>query len=115
MMKGIWICGCWLFLAGSWGDVAAGADERPNFLIFMADDQYRSSVGCYGAQPSHTPNIDRLAEEGVRFTSCFTQSCICTPNRGVFLSGMLPLKNGAHANHSGFFDGVRSLPNYMHD
>jgi uncharacterized sulfatase len=87
--------------------------HRPNIFIFMADDQYRASLGCYGASPSHTPNIDRLATQGLRFTHCFTPSSICTPNRGVFLTGMLPLKNGAHANHSGFNDGVKSLPNFM--
>lgn len=79
----------------------------------MADDQYKPTVGCYGADPSHTPNIDQLAREGLRFTRCFTPSSICTPNRAAFLSGMVPLKNGAHANHSGFYDGVKSLPNYM--
>ena len=89
------------------------AKSRPNILIYVADDQYKTSVGCYGANPSHTPNIDKLAEQGIKFTNCFTQSCICKPNRGVLLSGMYPLKNGAHANHSGYFDGVKSLPNYM--
>lgn len=93
----------------------ATAEVRPNLFVFMADDQYQSSVGCYGAVPSHTPNIDRLAAQGLRFARCFTPSSICTPNRGVFLSGMYPLKNGAHANHSGFFDGVKSLPNYMQE
>lgn len=91
----------------------AESKTRPNILIYIADDQYKSSLGCYGANPSHTPHIDKLAEQGVRFTRCFTQSSICTPNRGVLLSGMYPLKNGAHSNHSGFFDGVKSLPNYM--
>jgi uncharacterized sulfatase len=87
--------------------------NQPNILIYVADDQYKSSIGCYGANPSHTPNIDKLAEQGLQFTRCFTPSSICTPNRGVLLSGMYPLKNGAHANHSGFYDGVKSLPNYM--
>lgn len=94
-------------------DLSCAAAERPNILVFMADDQYRSSIGCYGAEPSCTPNIDGFAEQGLRFTHCFTPSSICTPNRGVFLSGMLPLKNGAHPNHSGFLNGVKSLPNYM--
>jgi N-sulfoglucosamine sulfohydrolase len=88
-------------------------DKRPNILIYVADDQYKSSIGCYGADPSHTPNIDKLAEQGVRFTRCFTQSAICTPNRGTLLTGMYPLKHGAHANHSGFYDGIKSMPNYM--
>lgn len=86
---------------------------RPNIFIYIADDQYKASVGCYGASPSNTPNIDKLAEQGLRFTNCFTPSSICTPNRGVLLTGMYPLKNGAHANHSGFKDGIKSLPNYM--
>ena len=89
--------------------------KRPNFLIFMADDQYRTSIGCYGADPSHTPNIDAFAKRSLLFSRCFTESSCCTPNRGVFLSGMYPLRNGAHANHSGFFDGVKSLPNYMNE
>lgn len=87
--------------------------NKPNILIYIADDQYKSSIGCYGANPSHTPNIDKLAEQGIRFTNCFTPSAICTPNRGSLLTGMYPLKHGAHANHSGFYDGVKSLPNYM--
>jgi N-sulfoglucosamine sulfohydrolase len=89
------------------------SDERPSILIYVADDQFKSSVGCYGARPSRTPSIDKLAEQGARFTRCFTPSSICTPNRGVLLSGMYPLKNGAHPNHSGFYDGIKSLPNYM--
>ena len=88
-------------------------DKRPNIFIYVADDQYIGSVGCYGASPSYTPNIDKLAEEGMLFTSAYTPSSICSPNRGVLLSGQYPLKNGVHANHSGFFDGVKSLPNYM--
>lgn len=98
------------------GTLPAGrclSSDRPNILIFMADDQYRSSVGCYGAKPSHTPHIDRLATEGLRFHRCFSPSSMCTPNRAAMLSGMLPLKNGAHPNHSGFYDGIRSLPNFM--
>jgi uncharacterized sulfatase len=90
-------------------------DSRPNILVYVADDQYKASVGCYGADPSFTPNIDKLAEEGMMFTRSFTPSSICTPNRGVLLSGMYPLKNGAHSNHSGFYDGVKSLPNYMQE
>ena len=93
--------------------LASEKGSRPNFLIFMADDQYKASIGCYGADPSHTPNIDAFAAQGTRFTRCFTESACCTPNRATFLSGMYPLRNGAHANHSGFFNGIKSLPNFM--
>ncbi|MGI9319856.1 MAG: sulfatase family protein [Thiogranum sp.] len=87
--------------------------KRPNIFIYVADDQYIGSVGCYGAEPSYTPNIDKLASQGMRFTRCYTPSSICSPNRGVLLSGQYPLKNGVHPNHSGYFDGIKSLPNYM--
>lgn len=92
---------------------AADAASRPNIFLYIADDQIMSSIGCYGAEPSLTPNVDRLAREGMRFTNGFAASSICTPNRGTILTGMYPLRNGAHANHSGFHNGIKSLPNYM--
>jgi len=106
-------CTLVFFCNPSPGSAQSTGNTKPNILIYIADDQYKTSIGCYGAKPSYTPNIDKLAEEGIRFTHCFTPSSICTPNRGVLLSGMYPLKNGAHPNHSGFYDGVKSLPNYM--
>jgi N-sulfoglucosamine sulfohydrolase len=89
--------------------------ERPNILIYIADDQYLASVGCYGAEPSHTPNIDAFAKRGMLFNNAYCTSSICTPNRAVLLSGLYPIKNGAHPNHSGFKPGIRSMPNYMKD
>jgi len=88
---------------------------KPNILIYIADDQYMASVGCYGADPSHTPNIDEFARRGMLFKSAYCTSSICTPNRAVLLSGLYPVKNGAHPNHSGFKPGIRSMPNYMRD
>lgn len=60
--------------------------------------------------PSHTPNIDEFAKQGLLFTSTYSNSAICTPNRAVLLSGLYPVKNGAHPNHSGFKPGIRSMP-----
>jgi N-sulfoglucosamine sulfohydrolase len=96
---------------------AFGVEEKstgkPNIFIYIADDQYLASVGCYGAKPSHTPNIDAFAKRGMLFKSAYCTSSICTPNRAVLLSGLYPVKNGAHPNHSGFKPGIKSLPNYM--
>ena len=89
------------------------AAKPPNIFIFLADDQMMESNGCYGARPSHTPHVDQLAEQGMLFTNCYAPSSICSPNRAALLSGMYPLRNGCHANHSGFYDGIESLPNYM--
>jgi uncharacterized sulfatase len=99
--------------AAAFAGPALSSGDRPNVFIYIADDQYKSSVGCYGAEPSRTPNIDHVARDGVRFINAFTPSSICTPNRGALLSGMYPLRNGAHPNHAGFKNGVKSLPNYM--
>ena len=89
------------------------AGDKPNILLYIADDQYLASVGCYGANPSHTPNIDAFATRGMLFKSAYCTSSICTPNRAVLLSGLYPIKNGAHPNHSGFKPGIKSMPNYM--
>jgi len=74
---------------------AIGADrrtaDRPNILIYIADDQYLASVGCYGSRPSHTPNIDKFAAQGLLFRHAYTNSAICTPNRAVLLSGLYPI------------------------
>lgn len=101
-------------LSRAFGGVEKSID-KPNILIYIADDQYLASVGCYGADPSHTPNIDAFAKRGMLFKSAYCTSSICTPNRAVLLSGLYPIKNGAHPNHSGFKPGIKSMPNYMKD
>src|SRR5665213_574596 len=65
------------------------AAERPNVVIILADDLGYGSVGCYGADPAlvRTPNIDRLAREGRRFTDANTTSSVCSPTRYSVLTG----------------------------
>jgi arylsulfatase A-like enzyme len=86
---------------------------KPNFIIWVADDQYLESVGCYGAVPSHTPNIDGLAAAGLKFTRAYSTSSICTPARSALYTGMYPIKNGAHPNHSGLKEDIPSMPGIM--
>ena len=81
----------------------------------MADDQYLESVGCYGGDPAHTPNIDKLASEGLRFTRAYSTSSICTPARSALYTGMYPIKNGAHPNHSGLKKDIPSMPAILRD
>ncbi|UCG58471.1 MAG: sulfatase [Phycisphaerales bacterium] len=88
---------------------------KPNFMIWIADDQFLDSVGCYGAEPSHTPNIDRLAREGLRFARAYSTSSICTPARSALLTRMYPIRNGAHPNHSGLKQDIPCMPSTMHD
>lgn len=89
--------------------------EKPNIIIWVADDQYLESVGCYGGNSEHTPNIDKLASEGMKFTRAYSTSSICTPARSSLYTGMYPIKNGSHPNHSGLKKDIPSMPNIMRD
>ena len=66
----------------------ARADERPNIIVIMADDLGYGDVSCYGADRISTPNIDRLADRGQRFTSGYCSASTCTPTRYSFLTGV---------------------------
>ncbi len=63
------------------------ADDRPNIIVIMADDLGYGDLSCYGADTFETPNIDRLAKEGQRFTSGYCSASTCTPTRYSFLTG----------------------------
>jgi len=64
--------------------------DRPNILLVMSDMQRWDALGCYGNVFVQTPNIDRLAERGVRFAKCFTPFPLCTPARATLWSGVYP-------------------------
>src|SRR5262245_8547082 len=67
--------------------VVGAAEGRPNILYIMADDHASHAIGAYGSRINKTPNIDRIAREGIRFDNCFCTNSICTPSRGVILTG----------------------------
>jgi arylsulfatase A-like enzyme len=67
--------------------VSASAAERPNFVLLYADDIGWGDLGCYGAKVIPTPNLDRLASQGVRFTAGYCTSATCTPSRYSLLTG----------------------------
>lgn len=69
------------------GGRAFGAESRPNIVIFYADDLGYGDTSCYGAQRVRTPNIDKLAQRGVRFTDAHTSAATCTPSRYSLLTG----------------------------
>ncbi len=70
----------------------ARADRPPNILFIMADDLGWSDVGCYGADLHETPHIDRLAEQGLRFTDAYAASPVCSPTRASILTGRHPAR-----------------------
>jgi len=68
--------------------------KRPNILYIMADDHAAHAISAYGSRVNHTPNIDRLATEGIRFDRVFAVNSICTPSRASILTGKYSHLNG---------------------
>ena len=71
----------------------------PNFIFYLADDQDQLDYGAYGNPKVHTPAVDQLAKEGMKFTNFYTSQSICAPSRSQLFTGMYPVKNGCMANH----------------
>jgi len=86
-----------LFIAAS----IAAADTRPNIVVFLADDMGWGDSGCYGSKKILTPNIDKLATQGVRFTQCYAACGVCSPSRSSILTGRTPYRNGVWRHLSG--------------
>ncbi len=84
MMIGLFLLGA----ASSFGDTP----QPPNVVLIFADDLGYGDVGCYGATKLQTPNIDKLAAEGRRFTDAHSSSAVCTPSRYGLLTGQYPYK-----------------------
>ncbi|MEQ1853578.1 MAG: sulfatase-like hydrolase/transferase [Chthoniobacteraceae bacterium] len=84
------------------------AATRPNILLIVSDDQGWPDLGCIGTKPVLTPNLDRLAAEGVRATNFYVTWPACTPSRGSVLTGRFPQRNG-------LYDMIRNdMVNYGH-
>ncbi|MCX6908195.1 MAG: arylsulfatase, partial [Verrucomicrobia bacterium] len=88
-LKQICAIGLTFWLSASATSAIAAPAARPNIVIILADDLGYGSVGCYGAPPGvlKTPNIDRIAQEGIRFTDASTPSSLCTPTRYGLMTG----------------------------
>ncbi len=80
--------------------VATAAQPRPNVLWFIVDDM-SADFSSYGEKLITTPNVDRLAREGVRFSRAFTTAPVCSPCRSAFITGMYQTTIGAHHHRSG--------------
>jgi len=71
--------------------------QLPNFIVIMADDLGYGDIGSFGATDIKTPNIDRMAAEGIQFTAAYVASSICSPSRAAFLTGRYPQRMGINA------------------
>jgi arylsulfatase A len=88
-----------LALIGAPGISACAQGEEPpktppNVVVFLADDLGWGDLGCYGNVAIRTPNLDRFARQGVRFTQCYAACGVCSPSRSAILTGRTPYRNG---------------------
>lgn len=74
---------------------AVGATERPNVILIIGDDISWNDFGCYGNPTARTPNVDRLAANGIRFTNAFLTASSCSPSRSSIITGRYPHNTGA--------------------
>ena len=84
-------------------------NQLPNILIFLGDDMNWNDCQPYGNKIVKTPNIEKLANEGICFDNMFTSTAMCAPSRQQLMTGLYPVRSGAFPNHSNVFDGVRVL------
>lgn len=102
-----------IILLGLWFSLCAQA-KQPNFLILLADDISATSLGCYGADnPDTSPNIDKLAGEGMRFTNMFVSQAVCGPARAELYTGLQPHRNGSMENHKASKQGTLSVVQHL--
>src|SRR6516162_1350166 len=94
-LKPVRISGQFVTLALALGCAAVSAAERPpNIVIIFTDDQGYGDVGCYGAKGFTTPNLDRMAREGIRFTDFYVAQAVCSSSRTALLTGCYPNRLG---------------------
>ena len=95
------------------GNQSSLANTLPNILIFMGDDLTYTDIGPYGSEQVHTPHLDQFAQQGLKFNYAFSSSAMCAPTRMELYTGIQPVRNGGHPNHSRVYDNIRSMPNYL--
>src|SRR4051794_28579720 len=98
----------------------SGAIGRPNIIVFLADDVGYADLGCYGSTRHRTPNIDRLAAEGVRFTDFHANSPVCSPTRAALLTGCYQQRAGVESVYSndpaiGLSPAIRTVATALHE
>lgn len=89
---------------------SAQAQKPPNVIVILSDDQGSIDMGAYGVQDLLTPNLDRLAASGLRFTQFYAGSAVCSPSRASLLTGKVPHRAGVPGNAGSIRGGPHGLP-----
>jgi arylsulfatase A-like enzyme len=76
------------------GGCSAAAERPPNFVVIFADDLGWGDLGCFGSPTIETPNLDRMAAEGQKWTEFYVAAPVCTPSRAALMTGRYPVRNG---------------------
>jgi uncharacterized sulfatase len=94
---------------------AAATTTKPHIVIFLSDDHSLLDSSVYGSRDVRTPNMERLARAGLTFDRAFVASPSCAPSRAALLTGLMPVRNGAEANHSKPRPELKKLPAYLQE
>lgn len=96
--------------------LVSGAGTSPNIIFFISDDVGWNDYGCYGNEGARTPNIDHLAESGIRFTNAYLTASSCSPSRASIVTGRYPHNNGKAAElHLAIADHLPWLPEVLRE
>lgn len=87
--------------------------DRPHIVVFLSDDHTASDSSVYGGSDIETPQMERLAKTGMTFDLAFVASPSCAPSRAALLTGLMPARNGAEANHARPGEQIKKLPAYL--
>lgn len=93
----------------------ATASSRPSMVLFLADDMSVLDCSAYGSKDMRTPNMQRVADAGLTFDRAFVASPSCAPSRAALLTGLMPARNGAEANHAHPRRDVKKWPAYFQE
>ncbi len=110
-MRNPWL----LALAAALTACADAAPERPNILLVFTDDHAAHAVSAYGSVLNQTPNIDRLAEEGLLFQNAFVTNSICAPSRATVLTGQYGHLNGVPTNRDTLHATTLTFPKLLRE
>ena len=80
--------------APSWIKGNQRTADKPNFIIIFMDDQGYQDIGCFGSPSIRTPNLDRMADEGMKFTDFYAAASVCSPSRAALMTGCYPPRVG---------------------